>query len=72
MWQASRRQKISSQGKILVEIEDIKLITKVENFARIQFKQRYTSDKMSEMSNKSLLVKKIDGEWLIQEEISGK
>jgi len=72
LWQASRRQKISSQGKILVEIEDIKLITKVENLARIQFKQRYTSDRLSEMSNKSLLVKKIDGQWLIQEEISGK
>ncbi|MEY3300984.1 MAG: hypothetical protein RLY73_406, partial [Pseudomonadota bacterium] len=26
----------------------------------------------TEMSNKSLVVKKIDGRWLIQEEISGK
>jgi maltodextrin utilization protein YvdJ len=72
LWQASRKQKISSQGKIIVEIEDIKVTTKVENLARIQFKQRYTSDKLSEMSNKSLLVKKIDGQWFIQEEISGK
>lgn len=72
LWQTSRRQKISSQGKILVEIEDIKLSMKTENSARIQFKQKYTSDKISEMSNKSLVVKKIDGRWLIQEEISGK
>ena len=72
LWQTSRRQKISSQGKILVEIEDIKLTMKAENSARIQFKQKYTSDKLSEMSNKSLVVKKIDGRWLIQEEISGK
>ncbi|QDC41033.1 outer membrane lipoprotein chaperone LolA [Candidatus Methylopumilus universalis] len=72
LWQASRRQKISSQGKILVEIEDLKLSMKTENSARIQFKQKYTSDRLTEMSNKSLVVKKIDGRWLIQEEISGK
>ena len=72
LWQTSRRQKISSQGKILVEIEDLKLSMKTENSARIQFKQKYTSDKLTEMSNKSLVVIKIDGRWLIQEEISGK
>ena len=72
LWQTSRRQKISSQGRILVEIEDLKLSMKTENSARIQFKQKYTSDKLTEMSNKSLVVKKIDGRWLIQEEISGK
>ncbi len=72
LWQTSRRQKISSQGKILVEIEDLKLSMKTENSARIQFKQKYISDKLTEMSNKSLVVKKIDGRWLIQEEISGK
>ena len=72
LWQASRKQKISLQGKILVEIEDIKVTMKNENLARIQFKQKYTSDKLTEDSNKSLLVKKIDGKWLIQEETSGK
>jgi len=72
LWQTSRRQKISSQGKILVEIEDLKLSMKTKNSARIQFKQKYTSDKLTEMSNKSLVVIKIDGRWLIQEEISGK
>lgn len=72
LWQASRKQKISSQGKILVEIEDIKVTMKNENLARIQFKQKYTSDKLTEDSNKSLLVKKIDGKWLIQEETLGK
>jgi outer membrane lipoprotein carrier protein len=72
LWQTSRRQKISSQGKILVEIEDLKLSMKTKNSARIQFKQKYTSDKLTEISNKSLVVIKIDGRWLIQEEISGK
>jgi len=72
LWQASRKQKILSQGKILVEIEDIKVTMKNENLARIQFKQKYTSDKLTEDSNKSLLVKKLDGKWLIQEETSGK
>lgn len=72
LWQASRKQKIYLQGKILVEIEDIKVTMKNENLARIQFKQKYTSDKLTEDSNKSLLVKKIDGKWLIQEETSGK
>ena len=72
LWQATRKQKISSQGKILIEIEDIKVTMKNENLARIQFKQKYTSDKLTEDSNKSLIVKKIDGKWLIQEETSGK
>jgi hypothetical protein len=35
LWQASRKKKISSQGKILVEIEDIKVITKNENIPLI-------------------------------------
>ena len=68
LWQASRKQKISAQGKILVEIEDIKVTMKNENLARIQFKQKYSSDKLTEDSNKNLLVKKIDGKWFIQEE----
>jgi murein L,D-transpeptidase YafK len=59
LWQTSRRQKISSQGKILVEIEDLKLSIKTDNSARIQFKQKYTSDRLTEMSNKSLVVKKL-------------
>ena len=41
---------------------------KNENLARIQFKQKYSSDKLTEDSNKNLLVKKIDGKWFIQEE----
>ena len=72
LWQASRKQKISSQGKILVEIEDIKVTMKNENLARIQFKQKYTSDKLTEESSKLLLVKKTNGKWFIQEEASGK
>jgi outer membrane lipoprotein carrier protein len=72
LWQASRKQKISSQGKILVEIEDIKVTMENENLARVQFKQKYSSDKLTEDSIKSLLVKKIDGKWFIQEEVLGK
>ena len=72
LWQALRKQKISSQEKILVEIEDIKVTMKNENLARIQFKQRYTSDKLTEESSKLLLVKKTNGKWFIQEEASGK
>lgn len=69
-WQAVRRQKISSQGMIAVEVEDIKVTVKSENSVRIQFKQKYTSDKFTETSNKSLLIKMIDNKWFIQEEIS--
>lgn len=72
LWQASRKKKISSQGKILVEIEDIKVTMKNENLAHIQFKQKYTSDKLTEESSKLLLVKKTNGKWFIQEEASGK
>ena len=72
LWQALRKQKISSQGKILVEIEDIKVTMKNENLAHIQFKQKYTSDKLTEESSKLLLVKKTNGKWFIQEEASGK
>ena len=71
-WQNSRRQKIASQVKITIEIEEAKVIMNNENFARIQFKQKYTSDKLTEISNKSLIIKKVDSKWLIQEEISGK
>ena len=72
LWQASRKKNFLSQGKILVEIEDIKVSMNNENLARLQFKQKYISDKFRDESNKFLLVKKIDGKWLIQEESSGK
>jgi murein L,D-transpeptidase YafK len=72
LWKASRKQKISSQGKILVEIEDIKVIMKNENLAHIQFRQKYTSEKLIEESSKFLLVKKFNSIWLIQEEASVK
>ena len=71
-WQNSRKQKIASQVKITIEIEEAKVIMNNENSARIQFKQKYTSDKLTEISNKSLIIKKVDSKWLIQEEISGK
>ena len=45
---------------------------KNENLAHIQFKQKYTSDKLTEESSKLLLVKKTNGKWFIQEEASGK
>jgi outer membrane lipoprotein carrier protein len=71
-WQNSRKQKIAAQGKIAIEIEEAKVTMKNENLAHIQFKQKYTSDKLTEISNKSLIIKNVDSKWLIQEEISGK
>ncbi|MSQ80521.1 MAG: outer membrane lipoprotein chaperone LolA [Candidatus Methylopumilus sp.] len=72
LWQASRKQKISLQGTISVEIQNAKVTMKNDNLAYIQFKQKYISDKLREVSNKSLLIKNVDGKWLIQEETSGK
>jgi hypothetical protein len=71
-WQDSRKNRILSKDKITIEISEIKIIRKRDSFAQVTFKQKYTSDKLVQISSKTLILRKDGPTWSIEQEYSGK
>ena len=70
-WEAARRQRISAPKKIDVAIESPKIFLKGENDAVINFRQVYRSDSLKANSNKTLIMVRREGRWVIQQERTG-
>ena len=70
-WQNLRRNKILSKALISIEISDLKITRKDDSFAQVTFKQKYTSNKLSQLSRKTLLLRKDGPSWFIEQEYSG-
>ena len=70
-WEAARRQRISAPKKIDVAIESPKVVLKGANDAVINFRQVYRSDNLKVNSNKTLIMVRRDGRWVIQQERAG-
>ncbi len=70
-WEAARRQRISGPKKIDVAIESPKVVLKGENDAVINFRQVYRSDSLKVNSNKTLIMVRREGRWVIQQERTG-
>jgi hypothetical protein len=70
-WEAARRQRISAPKKIDVAIESPKIVFKGENDAVINFRQVYRSDSLKANSNKTLIMVRREGRWVIQQERTG-
>jgi tetratricopeptide (TPR) repeat protein len=70
-WEAARRQRISAPKKIDVAIEFPKVVLKGANDAVINFRQVYRSDSLKVSSNKTLIMVRRDGRWVIQQERTG-
>ena len=70
-WEAARRQRISGPKKIEVAVESPKVVLKGENDAVINFRQVYRSDNLKVNSNKTLIMVRREGRWVIQQERTG-
>jgi tetratricopeptide (TPR) repeat protein len=70
-WEAARRQRITAPKKIEVAIESPKVVLKGENDAVVNFRQVYRSDSLKVDSNKTLIMVRKEGRWVIQQERTG-
>jgi len=70
-WEAARSQRISSPRKIEVAIESPKVVLRGENGAVVSFRQVYRSDSLKVNSNKTLIMVRSEGRWLIRQERAG-
>jgi tetratricopeptide (TPR) repeat protein len=71
-WEAQRKQRIAAPKSIHVEVRDAKVKVADDRHASVSFKQSYRASHLSSLSSKTLNWVKVDAQWLIAEEISGK
>ncbi len=71
-WEAQRRERIAKPKSIHVGINDPKVKLIDDSHASVSFKQSYRASHLKTSSSKTLVLVKSGGNWLIQEERSGK
>lgn len=68
VWAAQRRQRITPDQGIQVQIEDTQVVARTHESAEIRFRQWYQSKKLKARSNKALTLSWQDGQWRIVRE----
>lgn len=69
-WEKLRRQRVSRPKSIEVELEKIKVDPIYDNQATVNFLQHYRSNALKVKSDKTLIMVRSGGTWLIQQERS--
>lgn len=70
-WKEFRRSRVSGPKGITLDLNDPKVEILDDSNARVSFKQYYKADSRSPIhTNKTLVLKKVGGTWLINEEIA--
>jgi len=69
-WEQQRRQRVSKPSSISVELSNLKIASNSGDAAKVQFKQSYRADGKPIRTNKTLLMKKVGDNWLIDQEIA--
>jgi tetratricopeptide (TPR) repeat protein len=67
-WEAARRERINAPKFIHVDIKILSIQFTDSNHAAVKFHQTYKSSQLKSSGNKTLLMVKTGGKWLIQEE----
>jgi len=70
-WEKGRAQRINAPREIEVGIDSPR-VTIAGDTATVNFRQTYRSDKLRVASNKTLVLARSNGKWLIQQERSGR
>ena len=70
-WEKARRQRLTAPKRIEVGLDGLKVSAIESNGATISFRQHYRSDSIKADSNKTLLMVRVDGKWLIRQERVG-
>lgn len=68
-WEAQRRSRIVNKGRIDVDIENPK-VTLDGDAAKVKFLQIYESDSFTARTDKTLVLAKENGKWLIRQELA--
>lgn len=69
-WEQTRRERINKPKTISVEVSNLQVKMEDGNRARIKFKQSYRAGGVSMRTNKTLVLKKASGKWLIEQELT--
>lgn len=69
-WEEGRRDRIVNKERITVTVNDPK-VTINGNKASVKFRQTYVSDSFTANTNKTLVLSRQNGKWLIQQELAG-
>ena len=69
-WEAERRRRIAKAEPIEVDIENMQIALEGER-ATIRFRQHYRSGKLKTSANKTLVLQRREGRWLILQERVG-
>ena len=69
-WVKSRTTRITGANSISVEYSKLKIVLKRGDTAKATFMQSYRSDSYQDRTSKTLMLKKIDGKWLISQELT--
>lgn len=67
-WEAARREHISKPKYIHIDIRNMYMQSTDSNHAIVKFRQSYRASHLKTSGNKTLLMVKSGGKWLIQEE----
>jgi tetratricopeptide (TPR) repeat protein len=69
-WEKTRRERISRPSSINVDIANLNITMDGTENAKASFKQSYRADGKPIRTDKTLLLKKTNGSWLIEQEIA--
>ena len=69
-WEQTRRNRISKPSNISVDIANPKVTLEGADNAKISFKQNYLADGKPIRTDKTLVLKKVGGVWLINQEFA--
>ena len=69
-WEQTRRERISRPNSISVELTNQKVTVVDNNNAKVTFKQTYKANGKPIRTDKTLLLKKANGNWLIDQEVA--
>ena len=69
-WEQTRKERIDRPSKIEVGVNNPKVTINDASNAKVSFKQSYRADGKPISTSKTLMMKKMDGAWLIDEEIA--
>jgi hypothetical protein len=70
-WEVGRTQRVGKPGKIEVRRDEVSIELLGDDRARASFLQHYKSADFSSSDEKTLVMIRQDGNWLIQQEKSG-
>jgi murein L,D-transpeptidase YafK len=71
-WETQRKERIAAPKTIHVELHDAKVKVADDKHASVSFRQTYRASHLNVISSKTLNWLKVDGQWLIAEERSGR